>query len=113
MIPWLVSQESGGLADLILGEELGQSNRSGEPPAQRARDAADEGHGDRGRRPAQAASGRSADARGERPRRPAQDEIGRIRRPTYAPAEPAEQNQARLPDRPRRRYWDRILFRGV
>ncbi len=57
--------------DSILGEELGQSDRSDEPPAKRARDAANEDQGDRGRRRAPAKAGRSADADRERSRRPA------------------------------------------
>src|SRR5256885_11500329 len=50
-------------ADSIWGEELGQSDRSDEPPAKRARDAANEDQGDRGRRRAPAKAGRSAEDR--------------------------------------------------
>src|SRR6266704_770673 len=105
MIPWLASRYSREFADLILGDELGQSLQSNEPPAKRTRDAPDENHGDGGRRPAQTAAGRSDDAGGKRPRRPAENEIGRARRPAHASGEPEEQSGAKLPGDPRGRYF--------
>src|SRR5256885_15865654 len=99
--------------DSILGEELGQSDRSDEPPAKRARDAANEDQGDRGRRRAPAKAGRSADADRERSRRPAKNEIGRARRPAHATREPPEQCGTELPSGPRGRHLTGVLFRGL
>src|SRR5205823_7515244 len=86
---------------------------SGESTPQRARDAADEDHGDRARCPAQDTAGRSNDTRGERSRRPAQNENGRARRPAHSSGKHEEQREAKLQSGPCRRYLTRFFLGGI